>query len=109
MISFGVEVFNTPQFLLLRKHIGCLLIPQDYIDSLNDELPPENISIRAEDDEDIELHAQFDNTDYINSDIVSDDDVISEEDIQNGTGYEFEKEYAGSDEDTEDDDSFYVL
>ena len=77
--------------------------PQDYIDSLNDELPPENISIRAEDDEDIELHAQFDNTDYINSDIVSDDDVISEEDIQNGTGYEFEKEYAGSDEDTEDD------
>ena len=83
--------------------------PQDYIDSLNDELPPENISIRAEDDEDIELHAQFDNTDYINSDIVSDDDVISEEDIQNGTGYEFEKEYAGSDEDTEDDDSFYVL
>ena len=70
--------------------------PQDYIDSLNDELPPENISIRAEDDEDIELHAQFDNTDYINSDIVSDDDVI-------------EKEYAGSDEDTEDDDSFYVL
>ena len=82
--------------------------PQDYIDSLNDELPPENISIRAEDDEDIELHAQFDNTDYINSDIVSDDDVISEEDIQNGTGYEFEKEYAGSDEDTEDD-SFSVL
>ena len=77
--------------------------PQDYIDSLNDELPPENISIRAEDDEDIELHAQFDNTDYINSDIVLDDNVISEEDIQNGTGYEFEKEYAGSDEDTEDD------
>lgn len=35
--------------------------------------------------------------------------MISEEDIQNGTGYEFEKEYAGSDEDTEDDDSFYVL
>lgn len=29
--------------------------------------------------------------------------MISEEDIQNGTGYEFEKEYAGSDEDTEDD------
>ena len=83
--------------------------PQDYIDSLNDELPPENISIRAEDDEDIELHAQFDNTDYINNDIVSDDDVISEEEIQNGTGYELEKEYAGSDEDTEDDDSFYVL
>lgn len=83
--------------------------PQDYIDSLNDELPPENIYIRAEDDEDIELHAQFDNTDYINNDIVSDDDVISEEDIQNGTGYEFEKEYAGSDEDTEDDDSFSVL
>ena len=82
--------------------------PQDYIDSLNDELPPENIYIRAEDDEDIELHAQFDNTDYINNDIVSDDDVISEEDIQNGTGYEFEKEYAGSDEDAEDD-SFSVL
>jgi len=34
--------------------------------------------------------------------------VISEEEIQNGTGYEFEKEYAGSDEDTEDD-SFSVL
>lgn len=82
--------------------------PQDYINSLNDELPPENISIRAEDDEDIELHAQFDNTDYINNDIVSDDDVISEEEIQNGTGYELEKEYAGSDEDTEDD-SFSVL
>lgn len=35
--------------------------------------------------------------------------MISEEEIQNGTGYELEKEYAGSDEDTEDDDSFYVL
>lgn len=108
MISFGVKVFNTPQFLLLRKFIGHLLIPQDYIDSLNDELPPENISIRAEDDEDIELHAQFDNTDYINSDIVSDDDVISEEKIQNGTGYELEEKYVGSDEDAEDD-SFSVL
>ena len=108
MISFGVEVFNTPQFLLLRKCIGHLLIPQDYIDTLNDELPPENISIRAEDDEDIELHAQFDNTDYINSNIVSDDDVISEEDIQNGTGYELEEKYANSDEDAEDD-SFSVL
>jgi len=40
MIFFGVEVFNSPQFLLLRKCIGRLLIPQDYIDSLNDELPP---------------------------------------------------------------------
>ena len=108
MISFRVEVFNTPQFLLLRKCIGHLLIPQDYIDSLNDELPPENISIRVEDDEDIELHAQFDNTDYINSDIVSDDDVISEEEIQNGTGYELEEKYVGSDEDAEDD-SFSVL
>ena len=108
MISFGVKVFNTPQFLLLRKFIGHLLIPQDYTDSLNDELPPENISIRAEDDEDIELHAQFDNTDYINSDIVSDDDVISEEKIQNGTGYELEEKYVGSDEDAEDD-SFSVL
>lgn len=82
--------------------------PQDYIDSLNDELPPENIFIRAEDDEDIELHAQFDNTDYINSDIISDDDVISEEDIQNGTGYELEEKYVGSDEDAEDD-GFSVL
>ena len=82
--------------------------PQDYIDSLNDELPPENISIRAEDDEDIELHAQFDNTDYINSDIVSDNDMISEEEIQNGTGYELEEKYVGSDEDAEDD-SFSVL
>ena len=108
MISFRVEVFNTPQFLLLRKCIGHLLIPQDYIDSLNDELPPENISIRAEDDEDIELHAQFDNTDYINSDIVSDNDMISEEEIQNGTGYELEEKYVGSDEDAEDD-SFSVL
>ena len=108
MISFRVEVFNTPQFLLLRKCIGHLLIPQDYIDSLNDELPPENISIRAEDDEDIELHAQFDNTAYINSDIVSDDDVISEEEIQNGTGYELEEKYVSSDEDAEDD-SFSVL
>lgn len=108
MISSRVEVFNTPQFLLLRKCIGHLLIPQDYIDSLNDELPPENISIRAEDDEDIELHAQFDNTDYINGDIISDEDVISEEEIQNGTGYELEEKYVGSDEDTEDD-SFSVL
>ncbi|WP_107833273.1 hypothetical protein [Campylobacter concisus] len=108
MISFRVEVFNTPQFLLLRKCIGHLLIPQDYIDSLNDELPPENISIRVEDDEDIELHAQFDNTDYINSDIVSDNDMISEEEIQNGTGYELEEKYVGSDEDAEDD-SFSVL
>ena len=82
--------------------------PQDYIDSLNDELPPENISIRAEDDEDIELHAQFDNTDYINSDIVSDDDVISEEEIQNGTGYELEEKYVSPNEDAEDD-SFSVL
>lgn len=108
MIFFGVEVFNSPQFLLLRKCIGRLLIPQDYIDSLNDELPPENISIRAEDDEDIELHAQFDNTDYINSDIVSDDDVISEEEIQNGTGYELEEKYVSPNEDAEDD-SFSVL
>ena len=82
--------------------------PQDYIDSLNDELPPENISIMADEDDDIELYAQFDNTDYINSNIASDDDTISEEEIQNGTSYEFEKEYAGSDKDTEDD-SFSVL
>ena len=54
------------------------------------------------------MHAQFDNTDYINSDIISDDDVISEEDIQNGAGYELEEKYAGSDEDTEDD-GFSVL
>ena len=54
------------------------------------------------------MHAQFDNTDYINSDIVSDDDVISEEKIQNGTGYELEEKYVGSDEDAEDD-SFSVL
>lgn len=108
MISFGIEGFNTPQFLLLKKCIGHLLIPQDYIDSLNDELPPENISIRVEDDEDIELHAQFDNTDYINGDIISDDDMISEEEIQNGTGYGLEEKYANSDEDAEDD-SFSVL
>lgn len=54
------------------------------------------------------MHAQFDNTDYINGDIISDDDVISEEDIQNGTGYELEEKYANSDEDAEYD-SFFVL
>lgn len=53
--------------------------PQDYIDSLNDELPPENISIMADEDDDIELYARFDNTDYINSNIASGDDTISEE------------------------------
>ena len=53
-------------------------------------------------------YARFDNTDYINSNIASDDDTISEEEIQNGTGYEFEKECVSSDEDTEDD-SFSVL
>ena len=82
--------------------------PQDYIDSLNDELPPENISITVDEDDDIELYAQIDNIDYINSDVPSDEDIISEEEIQNGTGYELEKEYASSDEDTEDD-SFSVL
>ena len=82
--------------------------PQDYIDSLNDELLPENMSIMADEYDDIELYAQFDNTDYINSDVPSDDDTIREEEIQNGTSYEFEKEYAGSDKDTEDD-SFSVL
>ena len=82
--------------------------PQDYIDSLNDKLPPENVSIMADEYDDIELYAQVDNTDYINSNIASDDDTIREEEIQNGTSYEFEKEYAGSDKDTEDD-SFSVL
>ena len=66
--------------------------PQDYIDSLNDELPPENMSIMADEDDDIELYAQVDNTDYINSNVPSDEDIISEEKIQNGTGYEFEDE-----------------
>ena len=54
------------------------------------------------------MHAQFDNTDYINGDIISDDDVISEEEIQNGTDYELEEKYVGSDEDAEDD-GFSVL
>ena len=75
--------------------------PQDYIDSLNDELPPENISIMADEDDDIELYAQYDNTDYINSNAPSDEDIISEEKIQNGTGYEFEDET--------DDDAFSAL
>ena len=75
--------------------------PQDYIDSLNDELPPENISIMVDEDDDIELYAQIDNTDYINSDIPSDEDIISEEEIQNGTGYELEDEA--------DDDAFSAL
>ena len=75
--------------------------PQDYIDSLNDELPPENISIMVDEDDDIELYAQIDNTDYINSDIPSDEDIISEEEIQNGTGYELEDEA--------DDDTFSAL
>lgn len=76
--------------------------PQDYIDSLNDELPPENISIMVDEDDDIELYAQIDNTDYINSDIPSDEDIISEEEIQNGTGYELEDE-------ADDDDAFSAL
>lgn len=75
--------------------------PQDYIDSLNDELPPENISITVDEDDDIELYAQIDNTDYINSDVPSDEDIISEEEIQNGTGYELEDEV--------DDDAFSAL
>lgn len=82
--------------------------PQDYIDSLNDELPPENVSIMADEYDDIELYAQVDNTDYINSNIASDDDTISEEQIRNGTGYELEKECVSSDEYIEDD-SFSVL
>ena len=75
--------------------------PQDYIDSLNDELPSENISIVADEDDDIELYTQVDNTDYINTNISSDEDIISEEKIQNGTGYEFEGEA--------DDDAFSAL
>ena len=47
------------------------------------------------------LYAQFDNTDYINGDIASDEDIISEEEIQNGTGYELEDEA--------DDDTFSAL
>lgn len=47
------------------------------------------------------LYAQIDNTDYINSDIPSDEDIISEEEIQNGTGYE--------PEDEADDDTFSAL
>ena len=47
------------------------------------------------------LYAQIDNTDYINSDIPSDEDIISEEEIQNGTGYELEDEA--------DDDAFSAL
>ena len=47
------------------------------------------------------LYAQIDNTDYINSDIASDEDIISEEEIQNGTGYELEDEA--------DDDAFSAL
>lgn len=46
----------------------------------------------ADEYDDIELYAQFNNTYYINSNIASDDDTISEEEIQNGTGYEFEDE-----------------
>jgi len=75
--------------------------PQDYIDPPNDELPPENISIMADEYDDIELYAQVDNTDYINSNAPSDEDIISEEKIQNGTGYEFEDEA--------DDDAFSAL
>ena len=75
--------------------------PQDYIDPLNDELPPENISIMADEYDDIELYAQIDNTDYINSNVPSDEDIISEEEIQNGTGYELEYEA--------DDDAFSAL
>ena len=47
------------------------------------------------------LYAQIDNIDYINSDIPSDEDIISEEEIQNGTGYELEDEA--------DDDAFSAL
>ena len=62
----------------------------------------------ADEYDDIELYAQVDNTDYINSNIASDYDTISEEQIRNGTGYELEKECVSSDKDTEDD-SFSVL
>ena len=62
----------------------------------------------ADEYDDIELYAQVDNTDYINSNIASDDDTISEEQIRNRTGYELEKECVSSDKDTEDD-SFSVL
>ena len=47
------------------------------------------------------LYAQIDNTDYINSDIHLGEDIISEEEIQNGTGYELEDEA--------DDDAFSAL
>lgn len=47
------------------------------------------------------LYVQIDNTDYINSDVPSDEDIISEEEIQNGTGYELEEEA--------DDDAFSAL
>ena len=62
----------------------------------------------ADEYDDIELYAQVDNTDYINSNIASDDDTISEEQIQNGTGYELGKECVSSDEYIEED-SFSVL
>ena len=62
----------------------------------------------ADEYDDIELYAQVDNTDYINSNIASDDDTISEEQIRNGTGYELEKECVSSDEHIEED-SFSVL
>ena len=62
----------------------------------------------ADEYDDIELYAQVDNTDYINSNVPSDEDIISEEEIQNGTGYELEKECVSSDEYIEDD-SFSVL
>ena len=55
----------------------------------------------ADEYDDIELYAQVDNTDYINSNAPSDEDIISEEKIQNGTGYEFEDEA--------DDDAFSAL
>ena len=54
------------------------------------------------------LYAQIDNTDYINSDIPSDEDIISEEDIQSGTGYEPEDNETNFDDET-DDDTFSAL
>ena len=47
------------------------------------------------------LYVQIDNTDYINSDIPTDEDIISKEEIRNGTGYELEDEA--------DDDAFSAL
>ncbi len=78
---------------------------QDYINSLNEEIHPENIFIDPNIDDDIEFYAQIDNTDYTKDDIAEYEDVLTEEEINNSFGYDMTE----SKDNGSNDDEFYEL